>query len=219
MLNEGIIQDLAQIGAQHVCAAGTCVDIWLRHAVSLSPRRILTSGCAGGVTLADLARARPPVDSALRLPAAQIGEYMQALHLAMPLHQQTGGTHATALIQAGQIISQAEDIGRHNTLDKIRGDCARRGLDTRQGVLVTTGRISSEMLNKAAAMDCPIVISRTTPTSMAVQMARAWNVTLIGYVRGQRATIYAAPERIIFAPDSAGEANSTSADALASSGG
>jgi len=88
-------------------------------------------------------------------------------------------------------MSLAEDVGRHNTLDKVRGDCLLRGVETQGGLLVSTGRISSEMLNKAARMGCPIVVSRTSATSLSVSLARAWNLTLVGYLRRGQMTVYA----------------------------
>ncbi len=196
MLNEGIISGLDEVGAAHVCAAGSCVDIWLYHAARAPSRRVLTSGCAGGVTFDDLARELPPLDSKLVLPVEEVLDCIRTLQEAGTLHRLTGGTHTSGLFQGGQIVSLAEDIGRHNTLDKIRGDCALRGLETRDGLLATTGRVSSEMLNKAARMGCPIVVSRTSPTTLSVQMARAWNITLAGYARGNRMTIYSSNERI-----------------------
>jgi len=89
------------------------------------------------------------------------------------------------------MVSYGEDVGRHNTLDKIRGDCFLRGVDTRGGILLTTGRISSEMLNKAAKMGCPIIASRTSPTSLSVRLAQVWNITLVGYLRRGRMLVYA----------------------------
>jgi len=90
----------------------------------------------------------------------------------------------------------AEDVGRHNTIDKVRGACLIEKIDPRDKILLCTGRISSEMINKAARMGCPIVASRTSPTSMSVQLAREWNITLAGYVRREQMKVYAHPERL-----------------------
>jgi FdhD protein len=196
LLNEGIIESMGEVGAAHLCASGLCVDIWLHHAARAPTRRILTSGCAGGVTFDDLARTMPPLESNVTLPMERLWACLKTLQEAGPLYRRSGGVHASGLFKEGQLVSIAEDIGRHNTLDKIRGDCALRGIETRDGILATTGRVSSEMLNKAARMGCPIVISRTSATSLSVQMARAWNITLVGYVRGNRATVYSGEERV-----------------------
>jgi FdhD protein len=93
----------------------------------------------------------------------------------------------------------AEDIGRHNTLDRLRGECLRQGIDSRGMILLSTGRISTEMINKAVKMGCPVVASRTSPTSLTVGLARAWNITLCGYVRRNKMNVYAHPERLVSA--------------------
>jgi len=90
----------------------------------------------------------------------------------------------------------AEDVGRHNTVDKLAGLCLTRGVPTRGLILLTSGRVSSEMLAKAARMGTPVVISRTAPTSLSVEQARAWGITLIGYARGRRFRVYAGEGRI-----------------------
>jgi len=89
-----------------------------------------------------------------------------------------------------------EDVGRHNTIDKLTGCCLKHGIETHGKVLLVTGRTSSEMLRKAAVMGCPITASRTSPTSLSVEMAQAWNITLVGYVRSGELRVYSHPERI-----------------------
>jgi FdhD protein len=90
----------------------------------------------------------------------------------------------------------AEDVGRHNTLDKIRGEALIQGLTTRDRLLLTSGRISSEMITKARKMDVPIVVSRTSPTATSVRLARRWNMTLIGYARPPQMRVYTGVERV-----------------------
>jgi FdhD protein len=90
----------------------------------------------------------------------------------------------------------AEDIGRHNTLDKIAGWILLKGIDLSQRFLLTTGRISSEMLQKAARLSASVVISRTSPSSLSIQLADAFGITLIGYARRNRFNIYTHPRRI-----------------------
>ncbi|MBN1888957.1 MAG: formate dehydrogenase accessory sulfurtransferase FdhD [Thermoflexales bacterium] len=197
LLGEGVIDSLGEVQTLHVSAEGLCVEVWLSHAAQPPTRRVLTSGCGGGVSFSDLQALAPRLDSALRLPAKQVPACLQLLTSSAALHRLTGGVHASGLFKDGQLVSMAEDIGRHNTIDKIRGDCALRGQDVWGGLLVSTGRISSEMLAKAARMGCPLVASRTSATSLAVQLARAWGITLIGYVRGNRMTVYTGSERLI----------------------
>ena len=90
----------------------------------------------------------------------------------------------------------AEDIGRHNTLDKIAGLCMLRNIWPDQRIIITTGRISSEMLQKAARLRAPILISRTSPSSLSIEMAERYGITLVGYARRQRFNVYSHPQRL-----------------------
>jgi len=191
LANEGMITSKDEVRAVHICPSGLCVDVWLTHEIEMPRKRILTSGCGGGVTFDDLTGAQPPLDSDLTLPAGQLHHLMEQLTSVARLYHRTRGVHASALFRNGEMLSSAEDVGRHNTLDKVRGDCLLRGVDTRGSILLSTGRISSEMLNKAAKMGCPIVASRTSPTSLSIQLARAWNMTLVGYLRRGKLLVYA----------------------------
>ena len=191
LANEGLIASRDEVRAVHVCPNGLCVDVWLAHDIEPPRRRILTSGCGGGVTFDDLSGTQAPLDSGTRLPAGQLWGLMEQLQGVARLYRQTRGVHASGLFHGTTLESYDEDVGRHNTLDKIRGDCLLRSVETRGGILLSTGRISSEMLNKAAKMGCPIVASRTSPTSLSVQLARAWNMTLVGYLRRGKLLVYA----------------------------
>ena len=173
------------------------VDVRLRRpAPDRSEKRILTSGCGGGVTFDDLSGDRPPLQSDLRVTTAQIAGLMRQLNQDAALYRASRGVHTSALACAERLLLLAEDVGRHNTLDKIRGACLLQNIPTRDRILVSSGRISSEMIAKARKMEVPIVISRTSPTVMSIRLARAWNMTLIGYVRGRQLRIYAGAERV-----------------------
>jgi FdhD protein len=116
---------------------------------------------------------------------------------AQELYRETGGVHTSALSDGTQIALSAEDIGRHNTLDKIAGLCLMQNIWPETRILITTGRISSEMLQKAARMGAPILISRTSPSSLSIEMAERYGITLIGYARTQRFNVYTSKGRII----------------------
>ena len=90
----------------------------------------------------------------------------------------------------------SEDIGRHNTLDKIQGECLLKGLSTKDRLLLSTGRLSSEMLLKAAKMQVPVVVSRHSTTGTAVSLARDLGITLVGHARGNRLSVFSHPERL-----------------------
>ncbi len=197
LANEEFITSYEEIAIDHVCAAGDCVDIWLTKSVWDRPRRrIITSGCGGGVTFSDMAAHQEPVTAQLAVEPQQIGELMIRLQSRDSLYARARGVHTSALSDGERLVVVAEDIGRHNTIDRLRGECLRRGIDPEGMMLLATGRISSEMINKAVKMGCPVVASRTSPTSMSVGLAREWNITLCGYVRRRRMNVYAHPERL-----------------------
>ena len=182
------------------CAeAGGSIDVRLRRPAPDRPeRRILTSGCGGGVTFDDLAGDRPPLQSDRQITAAQVSSLMRQLNESATLYRTSRGVHTSALSDGEQLLVQAEDVGRHNTLDKIRGACMLDGIATHDRILISSGRISSEMIVKAPKMEAPIVISRTSPTAMSIRLAREWNMTLIGYVRGRQLRVYTGAERVVF---------------------
>ena len=195
--NEGIINGMSDVRAIHVCPSGACVDVWLTRSDFVRPNRlILTSGCGGGVTFDDLSRTVEPLDSSLTIAPQKLSALLIEMQQRGTLYARSRGVHTAALADGDQIIAIAEDVGRHNTIDKLRGACLIDGIDSRDKLLLCTGRISSEMINKAARMGCPIVASRTSPTSMSVQLAREWNITLAGYVRRDSMRVYAHPERL-----------------------
>jgi FdhD protein len=198
LVNEEFISSYDQVEIEHVCAAGDCVDLWLSVPVWDQPRRtIITSGCGGGLTFADLAAHQEPVTSQLNLNPETIGELMTRLQTRVGLYARARGVHTSALSDGERLVVLAEDVGRHNTIDRLRGECLRRNIDPSGMLLLASGRISSEMINKAAKMGCPIVASRTSPTSLSVALAREWNITLCGYVRRKRMNVYAHPDRLL----------------------
>lgn len=91
----------------------------------------------------------------------------------------------------------AEDVGRHNTLDKIRGESLFHGIPTKDRLLRTTGRISSEMASKAAKMDVPIVAYQSSQTDLAVMLAPEWQMTIVGYVRSGKMNFHSTPGRVL----------------------
>jgi FdhD protein len=177
------------------------IDVRLRRpAPPRHERRILTSGCGGGTTFDDLAGERPALASALRLDASAIMGMMRTMNQHAQLYSQSRGVHTSALFDpaSGALLALAEDVGRHNTLDKIRGECMLAAIESAGRVLVSSGRISTEMIGKAYKMGVPIVVSRTSPTVTSVRLAQRWGITLVGYVRANRLRVYTGSERVGF---------------------
>jgi FdhD protein len=127
----------------------------------------------------------------------QINELVVRLFQSQELYRKTGGVHTSILSNGENTLIKAEDIGRHNTIDKIAGAMLKLEAVLPYKILITTGRISSEMLQKAARMQAEILISRTSPSSLSIQLAEQMGITLIGYARRNQFNVYAHPERII----------------------
>ncbi len=195
LFNEAIIHTLADIESLHL-SKSNCVDIWLTGEFTPPERLIVTAGCGGGLTFDDLSEQHPPLESSLRVPAASLASLMKDLHQGAKLYQQSRGIHTAVLADPERIVLQVEDIGRHNCLDKLCGAALRQNIKMDGKILLSSGRISSEMINKARRMGVPLVCSRTSPTSLSVALAKEWNMTLVAYLRQSRMRVYTHPVRI-----------------------
>ena len=198
LYNEGVLQSMKEVVDVRVCEHGDNVDVWLDHSVEQPASWRRTSGCTGGVTAVDLL-ARPDVSFTPQRPTfapEAIGRLVERLFEVQELYRETGGVHTSALTDGERVLFAAEDIGRHNTLDKIAGMCVMENVWPVTRILITTGRISSEMLQKAARLGAPILISRTSPSSLSIEMAERYGITLIGYARRQRFNVYSNAQRV-----------------------
>ena len=158
---------------------------------------VVTAGCGGGVTFDDLSGEHTPLQVELHVKPAQLAKLMRQMHLGATLYQRARGIHTAALADSDTLLMQVEDVGRHNCLDKLAGAALLDGLETLGRIVLTSGRISSEMLNKARRLQTPIVCSRTSPTSLSVALAEAWNITIVAYLRQDRMRVYTHTDRII----------------------
>jgi FdhD protein len=198
LFNEGVIQNSEEIVQVRLCASGDNVDVWLNHDSSKPKKWRRTSGCTGGVTAIESEKITPVVGNrnGTTLTPKQICNLVADLFTAQDLYRKSGGVHTSALSDGRKIILSAEDIGRHNTLDKIAGHYLLEKIHLPRKILITTGRISSEMLQKSARLGATVVISRTSPSSLSIQMADTLGITLIGYARRDNFRVYTHPYRI-----------------------
>lgn len=198
LFNEGILERMDQVADVRVCEHGDNVDVWLNQAVEQPKSWRRTSGCSGGLTAVEtLSRVDVIFDGTRpRVPPEAIGRLVEMLFESQELYRETGGVHTSALSDGANILIAAEDIGRHNTLDKIAGLCLMKDIWPETRILITTGRISSEMLQKAARLRAPILISRTSPSSLSIEMAGHYGITLIGYARRNRFNVYTNQQRV-----------------------
>jgi FdhD protein len=198
LFNEGVIAGREEVASVRPCGSGDNVDVWLHHPVEPPARWRRTSGCTGGLTSVEGGLPAPRLGPMVISPE-QVFSLAAELLEGQDLYRRTGGVHTSALSDGERILITADDIGRHNTLDKIAGRYLLEGLYLERKVILTTGRVSSEMLQKAARLGAAVVISRTSPSSLSIQMAGAWGITLIGYARRNRFNLYTHPERILAA--------------------
>lgn len=209
LYNESFIHSTDEIVSVRVCPNEDNVDVWLHHSIERPKHWRRTTGCTGGVTSIEEGtgeerdgkvgdHASHPIAQAdgVVITPAQIQHLSIQLFDSQDLYKQVGGVHNSALSDGQKILASAEDIGRHNTLDKIAGRCLLDNIHPEHAILLTTGRISSDMLQKALRIGASVLISRTSPTSLSVEMADQFGVTLIGYARRDRFTAYTHPERI-----------------------
>ncbi len=178
------------------------VDIQVKNFIDpdLMGQRVYTSGCGKGVMYTSMMElsSRHPIESRVRVNGEAIIAAIHWLQRCSELHSQTGGVHSAAVSMKGELPQfHIDDIGRHNAVDKIIGTLLLNQTDTTQLVLLTTGRISSEILHKARRMSIPIVASRGAPTHQSILLAREMGITLAGFVRPTNFALFTHPQRII----------------------
>jgi FdhD protein len=183
----------------------TAIKPWDSASARLaSERSLLATSSCGVCGKKDIASTRclaPSLaDTEFRVPAATLYGLNAAMREAQEIFSRTGGLHAAALFdRSGALLSLREDIGRHNAVDKLIGaELLADRLPLSGRLMMISGRASYEILQKAAVARLPIVCAVSAPSSLAVQMARDLNVTLIGFLRGETMNVYSAPERIMF---------------------
>jgi len=193
---EKIITSVDEIRRLAVSEVDGRAEVDLIRDVELPQERILTSGCGGGITFRIDPRVIPRIESMLRIEPPRLFERMKELYQLAVGYRASRGIHGAALADADRLLFIAEDVGRHNAVDKICGEALLAGVSTRDRVLLSTGRVSSEMLLKGARMGTPVVVSRTSPTEMAISIAEQLGVTVVGYLRHDAFNLYAGGEHL-----------------------
>jgi FdhD protein len=214
LLAERIIQQASDVHSIRHCAdtpdRGNVLDVLLtgeaatKATAMLAERRFVMATSACGVcgrrTIDDLLQAVPRVHSDLRVSPSLISSLPDRLRSVQAVFAETGGLHAAALYDAqGEMRTMAEDVGRHNAVDKVIGVELLAGrLPLADAVLLVSGRTSFEIVQKAVMAGVPILASVSAPSSLAVELARDAGVTLVGFVRGDTFNVYSRPDRLGF---------------------
>ncbi|MBM3149398.1 MAG: formate dehydrogenase accessory sulfurtransferase FdhD [Chloroflexi bacterium] len=162
-------------------------------------KRMITSGCGRGATFYNVAdvQGKVKVESRTTISASEIFALVKDFQHRSQVFRATGGVHSAALCDTKNILVFSEDIGRHNAIDKIFGECLLNDIPIEDRIIVTSGRVSSEILLKVNKRNIPILISKSAPTDQGVKLAKNLGVTLVGFVRGKKMNVYAHEWRIV----------------------
>jgi len=212
LFTEGILQSSAQVREILHCGKGKAATNTLRvdlvAGVDVDMKRLernfyTTSSCGvcGKTSLEALATGAHPVSppAGFKVDAQLIDQLPERLQAQQHIFRSTGGLHASALFSCtGDLLALREDVGRHNALDKLIGSRFLAGrLPANDTILFLSGRASFELLQKAVMAGIPVVCAVGAPSSLAIDAAREFGVTLLGFVRGQRFNVYTGPERLV----------------------
>ena len=163
-----------------------------------SAKKLLGSGGAREVrNYSGLINAIAPISSPLKVPASRIFDLVAEFIRKSELFKDTGGVHRAVICSLEGVTCFSDDIGRHNAVDRVIGECIMKNIPREDKLLLTSGRISSEILLKAARAGIPIAISKSAVTDGAIKYADKFGITLAGFVRGQKMMVYATSSRIM----------------------
>jgi len=161
-------------------------------------KKVMASGGGRGASFYSIAAAQGQgkIESKIEISALEVSALANKFQRRCQIYRATGGVHSAALCDDKDILVFSEDIGRHNALDKIFGECLLNDITTDDHIIITSGRVSSEILLKVAKRSVPIIVSKSAPTNLGVRLAADLGVTLVGFVRGKRMNVYTHAERI-----------------------
>lgn len=199
---EGLITSRRDINVMMKCPDDPhVIRMQLAHAKNAGNRQrnlLIVSSCGicGSEDMDALLKALPVAGNTLRVTGPAMAEMPERLRQQQEIFDLTGGTHAVGLFRNGQIIATGEDLGRHNAFDKAIGKCVLQGTATAGTAAALSGRVSLEMVVKAAQAGIELLAAVSAPSSLAIEAAQKSNITLCGFVRAGAATIYCHPQRI-----------------------
>jgi FdhD protein len=205
LLSEGILKSTAEIEEIVLKESENSCNVKLKAEVKVEDRlrlsrlhaRVVTSACGGGSPYQYTRKPRK-IKSKLTVKAEVVFNSVNQLNFKAELFRTTGGVHAAAIYKGdGTLVALAEDVGRHNAVDKAIGIAALSQTDFSECFLASSGRLSGDVVFKAAKVGIPIVASLAAALDSGIEMAETANLTLAGFVRGKRMNIYTFPERIL----------------------
>jgi FdhD protein len=196
LYSEGFIDDISNVENIQIEEEKGIAYVYLRErkllAEKLQGKRTITSGCGKGTLFYNVLDSfkSKKIERPLDIKIEEIKLLVKEFNFKSEIFLNTGGVHSCALCSKSSILIFEEDIGRHNALDKILGRALIDNMDLSDKLVLTSGRISSEMLIKVAKRGISVIISRSAPTSLSVELARELNITVVGFARGEKMNIY-----------------------------
>lgn len=204
-LSEGILKSKDEIDEVFLKESESTCNVKLKSGVNVENRvkisrlhaRVIPSACGSGSPYQFTGKT-PKIRSSLKVKAQVISESVRQLNFKAEGFRQTGGLHVAAIYKtAGNLVALAEDVGRHNAVDKVIGMAAQQNVAFGESFLAISGRMSGDIVFKAAKVGIPIIASLAAALSSGLAMAESSNLTLAGFVRGKRLNLYTFPERIL----------------------
>ncbi|WP_035446359.1 formate dehydrogenase accessory sulfurtransferase FdhD [Bacillus sp. UNC41MFS5] len=202
LFSEGFIQDANEIDSIVINEELSTINVTLRidfdQEQFFSKKKHYTAGCGRGVTFFSMTDVKNfmKITSKVSYQLSYLLKKRSEFAQRSELYLETGGMHGACIVDEDGRMTIREDIGRHNAVDKIIGYAIKNHLQPERLMLLTTGRVSYEMLSKAAKFGFPVIGSRTAATKQAVQLAKYLNLEVVGYLRGKMATIYTTAGRV-----------------------
>lgn len=202
LLSEGIVRKKSSIKKLIVDEGDAVVTIELSDLPDnwqrMFEKKTISSGCGRGITFTNHGK---ELDTRVKtkgpvMTLEGIRKLLRDFRNISSLYLSTGGVHSAGLSDGKSILFFAEDIGRHNAVDKLIGRAFLQSVSIRDKILLTSGRVTSEIITKAGRNGFPILISRAAPSCMSISYAEDMGITLIGFARGNRMNIYTWPNRI-----------------------
>ncbi len=197
--SRGIIKSLKDITSLGACKDMKMIFATSSHEIDLKGielSTVLTSGCGGGVKFNESIAELPKIESDFHISIEEVKKLAVEMFSKAMMYKKYGGMHCAALSDGSEIIALCEDVGRHNAVDKVIGKGMLKEVNFRHTMLVTTGRISTDMILKAANVACPFIVSRSIPTTSALELANNLGITVIGRIASSKPIVYMYEERI-----------------------
>ena len=206
LLSEGVLKSTEEVEEVVLKEKESTCQVKLKSGINVEDRvklsrlhaRVIPSACGSG-SPHQYSGKIPKVESNLKVKAQIVFDSVNQLNFKAEGFRKTGGLHVAAIYKNdGSLVALAEDVGRHNAVDKVKGMSALKGIGFGACFVALSGRMSGDVVFKAANVGLPVVASLAAALSSGIELAKKANVTLAGFVRGKRMNIYTVPERIMF---------------------